>query len=131
MPPKSRYTIFVAETRGRVDGYAVVDDENGLHKPITFATKISPSGVVQDLEIMVYREARGGQIREARFRKQFRGKTSRDRLEVSHDIDIISGASISSVSMATGVKRVAILIDELILNGSALASADHGQKNVD
>src|SRR5262245_14333395 len=32
-----RYTIFVATTDGRVDGYAVFDDELGQHMPITFA----------------------------------------------------------------------------------------------
>ncbi|HEY6477976.1 MAG TPA: FMN-binding protein, partial [Polyangia bacterium] len=53
-PALDRYTVFVATTHGRVDGYAVIDDEKGLHQPITFATKISPQGIVERVEIMVY-----------------------------------------------------------------------------
>jgi Na+-translocating ferredoxin:NAD+ oxidoreductase subunit G len=122
-PKKDRYTIFVAETKGHVDGFAIIDDEAGQHLPITFATKLSPDGTVQDLEVMVYREPRGDEIRDARFRKQFSGKTARDRMAVSHDIDVISGATISCVSMTVGVKRAAVLVEELMLGKSTFASA--------
>ena len=46
-PVRDKYTIFVATTHGKVDGYAVVDDEQGLHQPITFATRLSPRGMVE------------------------------------------------------------------------------------
>ena len=89
--------------------------------------------IIQKVNILFtnIRGPRGDEIRDARFRKQFRGKTSQDRLQVSHDIDVISGATISSVSMATGVKRAAILIDELMLNGSTLASAARPKNSAD
>src|SRR5438309_527844 len=44
-PTKDRYNIFVATTNNHVDGYAVIDEEQGLHQPITFATRLSPRGV--------------------------------------------------------------------------------------
>src|SRR5262252_5132614 len=68
-PARDRYTIFVATTQGKVDGYAVIDDEKGLHQPITFATRLSPRGMVERVEIMVYREPRGDEVRDPRFRK--------------------------------------------------------------
>jgi hypothetical protein len=122
-PAKDRYTIYVATTQGHVDGYAIVDDEPGLHQPITFATRLSPRGVVERMEIMVYREPRGDEVRDARFRKQFEGKTAQDPLRPGQDIDAVSGATVSSASLARGVRRAAILVEELALGLSTFASA--------
>jgi len=122
-PSRDKYTIFVATTHGQIDGYAVVDDEQGLHQPITFATRLSPRGVVERVEIMVYREPRGDEVRDPRFRKQFQGKTSQDPLRLNRDIDAVSGATVSSASLAVGVRRATILVEELALGLSTLASA--------
>jgi hypothetical protein len=121
-PARERYTIFIATTQGKVDGYAVVDDEQGLHQPITFATRLSPRGTVERVEIMVYREPRGDEVRDPRFRKQFEGKTAQDSLRLGHDIDAVSGATVSSASLATGVRRAAVLVEELALGLSTVAS---------
>jgi electron transport complex protein RnfG len=121
-PARDRYTIFVATTQGKVDGYAVVDDEQGLHQPITFATRLSPRGAVERVEIMVYREPRGDEVRDPRFRKQFEGKTAQDSLRLGRDIDAVSGATVSSASLATGVHRAAVLVEELALGLSTVAS---------
>jgi Na+-translocating ferredoxin:NAD+ oxidoreductase subunit G len=117
-PARDSYTIFVALTQGKVDGYAVIDDELGLHQPITFATRLSTRGVVERVEIMVYREPRGDEVRDPRFRKQFEGKTAADPLRIDRDIDAVSGATISSASLSTGVRRAAILVEELGLETS-------------
>src|SRR4051812_18122787 len=122
-PTRDKYTIFVATTHGKIDGYAVVDDEQGLHQPITFATRLSPRGMVERVEIMVYREPRGDEVRDPRFRKQFQGKTSQDPLRLNQDIDAVSGATVSSASLTVGVRRAAILIDELAVTSSAFAQA--------
>src|SRR4029078_11827706 len=42
-PARDKYTIFVATTHGKIDGYAVVDDEQRLHPPTTFATALAPA----------------------------------------------------------------------------------------
>ncbi len=121
-PARDRYTVFVATTQGKVDGYAVIDDERGLHQPITFATRLSPRGIVERVEIMVYREPRGDEVRDARFRKQFEGKGAGDGFRLNHDIDAVSGATVSSASLATGVRRAAIVVEELALGLSTVAS---------
>jgi hypothetical protein len=125
-PAKDRYTIYVATTQGKVDGYALVDDERGLHQPITFATRLSPRGAVERLEIMVYREPRGDEVRDSRFRKQFEGKTAQDPMRIGSDVDAVSGATVSSASMATGVRRAAILVEELAMGLSTVATAPPG-----
>lgn len=118
-PARDSYTVFVAMTQGKVDGYAVIDDELGLHQPITFATRLTSRGVVDRVEIMVYREPRGDEVRDPRFRKQFEGKSAADPLRIDRDIDAVSGATVSSASLATGVRRAAVLIEELGLETSA------------
>jgi hypothetical protein len=122
-PARDRYAIFMATTGGKIDGYAVIDDEKGLHQPITFATRLSPRGVVERVEIMVYREPRGDEVRDPRFCRQFVGKTSRDALRINDDLDAVSGATVSSVSLAVGVRRAIVLVEELALGQSALADA--------
>lgn len=114
-PAKNSYTIFVASTHGRVDGYAVIDDEQGLHQPITFATRLSPRGVIERVEIMVYREQRGDEVCDPRFRRQFEGKTARDAFRLDEDVDAVSGATVSSASLAVGARRAAVLVEELAL----------------
>ena len=113
-PPKPSYTFYVATSAGHVDGYAFIDEELGEHQPITFAVKLSPEGRVERQEIVVYREPRGDEVREESFRRQFVGKSARDPIAANEDIAVVSGATISSRAMATGVKRAVVLFDELV-----------------
>jgi hypothetical protein len=122
-PPKDRYTVFIATSHGKVDGYALIDDEKGLHQPITFATRLSPRGAIDRLEIMVYREPRGDEVRDPRFRKQFQGKTSHDAFRLNEDVDAVSGATVSSASLAVGARRATILLEEVGLVPAAVAAA--------
>ncbi|HEX6835874.1 MAG TPA: FMN-binding protein [Polyangia bacterium] len=114
VPPKPSYTFYVATTGGHVDGYAIIDEEKGEHLPITFAVKLSPAGKVLRQEIVVYREARGDEVRDEHFRAQFVGKSARDAIDTDQDIMAVSGATISSRAMAVGVKRAVVLFDELV-----------------
>jgi hypothetical protein len=111
---RPKYTFFVARTGARVDGYALIDEEQGEHLPITFAVKLSPEGLVERQEIVAYRESRGDEVRDERFRKQFVGKSARDPIAAGLDIVAVSGATISSRAMAVGVKRALVLFEELV-----------------
>ena len=114
VPQKPSYTFYVATSGGRIDGYAFIDEELGEHQPITFAVKLSPDGKVLRQEIVVYREARGDEVRDEHFRAQFVGKSARDAIDTDQDIMAVSGATISSRAMAVGVKRAVVLFDELV-----------------
>jgi len=121
-PSKSSYTFYVATSGARVDGYAFIDEEKGEHLPITFAVKLSPAGKVMRQEIVVYREARGDEVRDEHFRAQFVGKSAADAIDTNQDIMAVSGATISSRAMAVGVKRAVVLFDELV-RPTAVATA--------
>ena len=86
-------------------------DVLGQAEPITFAVAITPSGVVQDVRVMVYREPHGAEIEDSRFHKQFIGKALKDPLTLGKDVDAISGATISSRSEAFAVKKSLGLAD--------------------
>ncbi|HEY0839947.1 MAG TPA: FMN-binding protein [Vulgatibacter sp.] len=118
-PARKEYVIFVAYTGDHVDGYAIVDDERGQHEPITFGVKLSPEGVVERQEVMVYREKYGEEIVDPRFRAQFVGKRASDPIRAGQDVDVITGATISSRSMAVGVRRAVALVDVLVLHPPA------------
>ncbi|MBI3183299.1 MAG: FMN-binding protein [Myxococcales bacterium] len=121
--PRSEYVVFLAFTRSQLDGYAIIDEERGQHEPITFAVKLSPHGAVERQEVMVYREAYGHEIVDPRFKRQFEGKSSRDEIRAGVDVDVVTGATISSRSMAIGVRRSVVLLEELVLKPAASTSA--------
>ncbi len=113
--PKASYTFFVATTHGRVDGYALFDEQVGQHEPISFATFFDVDGHVTRVEVVAYREPYGDGIRSPRFRKQFVGRSAHSQFQPGADIDAVSGATISSRSMCVGVERAAALLDETLL----------------
>lgn len=115
---KEAYTFYYALTGDKLDGYALIDEAMGQYMPITYAIKFSPQGSVQQVEIMVYRENYGSEVTDARFRKQFVGKTASDPIVAGKDIDVISGASYSSKSVALGVKRDTLIIATALKNGA-------------
>jgi electron transport complex protein RnfG len=63
---------------------------------------------------MVYREKIGSNVRKKRFLKQYKGKTKDDPLMVDYDIMGISGATISSWSIASGAKKALIMLESII-----------------
>ncbi len=84
----------------------IIDVVLGKHEFITYAVAISSDGKVKDIEIMDYRETIGSQVRDAAWRKQFVGKTSKDKIHLDRDIQNISGATMSSNHITNGVRRV-------------------------
>lgn len=91
-------------------------NEVGKYYPITFMVAVNPKGSVEQVVIMVYREKRGDAVRRGRFLNQFTHKSSQDPLAVNTDIIHLTGATISSWSVAAGVKKALVLIDKLVLH---------------
>ena len=90
-------------------GFVFVDEVIGKHELITYAVAIGSDGVVRGVEILDYREPRGGEVRDARWRAQFIGRRSRDPVRVDQDIQNLSGATLSSRHIADGVRRILAL----------------------
>lgn len=109
--PRPSYRWTIAGPTEAPTGFALIDEELGQHEPITFGVRLRSDCVIDRIEVMVYREAYGDGVRAETFRRQFEGKTAKDPLRVGKDIQLVSGATVSSRSLATGARRAAALCE--------------------
>lgn len=86
-------------------GFAQVRNVKGKDQPITFLVATDSTLVLKDVDILVYREAYGGEVAYEPWRRQFRGKGPADPLRPDADIRGISGATISVHAVTAGVRR--------------------------
>jgi len=120
--PEAAFEVYIGETGTHVDGYALVQNTIGKHKPMTYMVGVDNTGHVLNVELLVFREARGSEVRTKRFNVQYEGKTASDPVRINKDIINISGATMSVRSMSAGIKRVLVLIDEFYLKPAGLGS---------
>jgi Na+-translocating ferredoxin:NAD+ oxidoreductase RnfG subunit len=106
---ESEQPVWRAEKNGQLLGWFIVDEVIGKHEFITYATAIAPTGKVLGVDILVYRETYGFQVRDAEWRNQFKGKTLQDHFKLDDDIRNITGATLSSRNVMNGVKRLLAL----------------------
>lgn len=90
---KSKNTVFIDQVLGK-------------HEFITIAVAVGADGRVRGTEILEYRETYGYQVRNADWRKQFVGKDKEAPIKIGTDIKNISGATLSSVHVSAGVRRL-------------------------
>ena len=88
------------------DGYFFVDGVIGKHDLITYAVALTDDGKVRQVEILEYREAYGGEVRNARWRAQFVGRRHGDPVRIGADVQNISGATLSCAHVTDGVRRL-------------------------
>ena len=120
--PEESFEVYIGESGTQVDGYAVVQNTIGKHKPMTYMVGVDSQGSVSDVELLVFRESRGSDVRKKRFNAQYEGKTVLDPVRINKDITNISGATMSVRSMSAGIKRVLVLIDEFYLKPAGIGS---------
>jgi hypothetical protein len=89
---------------------------------MTYMVGVDQQGRVSDIELLIFREARGSEVRQKRFNSQYEGKSVLDPIRINRDIINISGATMSVRSMSAGIKRVLVLVDEFYLKPAGLGS---------
>ena len=94
------------------DRSAWILDKVGKEQPITIGV-IVENDEIQQVEILVYRESRGGEVRHAFFKKQFVGAQLNNNIDLDRNIDGISGATLS-VNAVTMVTKWALYLHEQI-----------------
>ena len=87
-------------------GLFVLDHVIGKHLYIDYAVSIDRAGRIHRVDILQYRESYGDEIRSPSWLAQFVGKSSGSPLKVGNDIRNISGATLSSLHLTEGVKRI-------------------------
>jgi hypothetical protein len=112
------YITFVAKKGETILGYAVIVEEIGKHRPITFIVGVGPDRKIKDAALMAYREAYGGEVRDRRFLQQYKGKQLKDPLLPYRDIQNISGATMSVEAIGRGSKKALALVETVYLEGT-------------
>ena len=120
--PEESFEVHIGETGDKIDGYAMVHNTIGKHKHMTYMVGVDTKGACTDVELLVFREARGSDVGRKRFNAQYEGKTVSDPIRINKDIINISGATMSVRSINAGVKRVLVLVDEFYLKPAGLGS---------
>lgn len=117
---ETSYPTYIAKKGSQVIGYAVIVNEIGKHRAITFMVGIGLEGKVKDVAIMVYRESRGGEVRNKRFLKQYKEKKLKDSLMPYKDIQSITGATLSVYAVSRGVKKALALVKTVYLDSAQM-----------
>jgi Na+-translocating ferredoxin:NAD+ oxidoreductase RnfG subunit len=120
--PEEFFEVYIGETGAQIDGYALIQNTIGKHKPMTYMVGVDHIGACTNVEVLVFREAKGSEVRTKRFNVQYEGKTVHDPVRINKDIINISGATMSVRSISAGVKRVLVLVDEYYLKPAGLGS---------
>lgn len=89
---------------------AWVLDHIGKEQPITMGVVVE-NGQILNIEVLAYRESRGGEIRHGFFRRQFDRATLKTGDRLDRDIDGITGATLSVKAM-TRVARLALALHD-------------------
>lgn len=87
-------------------GSFIVDEVVGKHDFIPIALALDANAAVKSIEILEYREAYGGDVRNPKWLAQFDGKKNGATLQLTDDIQNISGATLSSKHITDGVRRL-------------------------
>ncbi|MBI3804834.1 MAG: FAD:protein FMN transferase [Nitrospirae bacterium] len=105
------YRFRVGRKGTETVGYATVLEVVGKERPITFLIGIDPTGEIKGVEVLVYRESRGSEIRHSRFMAQFLKKKVTNPLRLGDDIEAISGATLSSRAASYAVKKALAIFE--------------------
>jgi len=120
--PEKIFEVYMGETGAQIDGYALIQNTIGKHKHMTYMVGVDNTGACTNVELLVFREAKGSEVGRKRFNVQYEGKTVHDPVRINKDIINISGATMSVRSISAGVKRVLVLVDEFYLKPAGMGS---------
>lgn len=95
--------------------YAMPIQYTGQHEFMDLMYGVNADGSVNRIDLMVYREPYGGEVKSRRFMRQFEGRSLEDsEFRVNLDVIHIAGATISARSVASGTRTV---LEILRING--------------
>jgi len=104
----SQTTVFhskVKAWRVSTGGWFFVDQVIGRDDRVTYALGVDEKGTVKDVEVLVCVPGYD-KVREPRWLDQFRGKRYGDAGDLTGQISIISGTTLTSTHITEGVKRL-------------------------
>lgn len=106
------YTFYIGFSDSDIIGYVYIDVIEGKNGPITYSVGITPEGKVKDLAIVSLYEIWGRGIKQRKFLEQFINSFYTDTLKTEKKIDAITGATVSTHAVISGIKKALILYNE-------------------
>jgi Na+-translocating ferredoxin:NAD+ oxidoreductase RnfG subunit len=110
---ENRFNFYVGKKSGKPMGYMLIDHIIGKSFPITFMTVLNVDGTVRDVEILVYREPRGWEVRFPSFMSQFFGMDAQSDFR---SINSLTGATLSVNAITRGVQKAVAAYKVLFLD---------------
>ncbi|MCS6317780.1 MAG: hypothetical protein H8K05_08430 [Nitrospira sp.] len=89
--PEDSFDLYIGETGDKVDGYAMIHNTIGKYKPMTYMVGVDHKGNCTDVELLVFRDAKGSEVGKKRFNSQYDGKRSRIPYESIKTLSISAG----------------------------------------
>ena len=111
---RNEVNLWVIQNSDSLKYYAILDNVKGKSMPITFLTIFNHTGNVHTSSIIKYREAYGGEVAGKSWLNQFTNYTDTSNYKVGKAISGISGATISVHSVSKGIKKLSILIYQIM-----------------
>jgi len=112
----SLFAYYEATRDGKVEARALISSSQGKHGLIRFMVVLEPDHTVRNVRVLAHREQWGEGIVKKKFLAQYIGKGSQDKIRLNADIQGITGATISSRAMSTGVRnavrKISIILEE-------------------
>jgi hypothetical protein len=87
-------------------------DEIGKDKPITTGVVIN-NGSIEQLQVLIFRESRGWEVKHAFFSDQFTGATASENHQLDRHIDGITGATLSVRALQRQARLALFLAKQL------------------
>ena len=106
--------LWVARQGTNILGVLFLDYVLGKHEIIDYVVALGAEGEVARIEILEYRESHGGEVRGARWRDQFKGKTRAAPLRLNEDIYNVSGATLSCRHVTEGIQRLLATYEQVV-----------------
>jgi Na+-translocating ferredoxin:NAD+ oxidoreductase RnfG subunit len=99
-------------------GWFILDKVIGKHENIDCAVAITNQGKIKGIEILVYRESYGHQVRNPKWLAQFFGRNNSEHLKLDKQIKNISGATLSCRHITDAINRLTHTWDQVLRNVS-------------
>lgn len=103
------------DANGQRAGWVLTDHAIGKYEFIDYAAGFDAQGAATGVEVLVYRESHGAEIRNAAWRRQFAGARGPKQIRFNDDIRNITGATLSCQHLTEGVQRLSALVQTSLL----------------
>jgi len=108
--------VIQISQEGEVAGYILRSSAMGRYERFDYSVFYDPGLSILGVSVTAYRSTHGTAICQRKWLGQFKGYDGGD-LVLGRDIDAISGASISALSLVEDIRRCFILMDRLQEDG--------------